>query len=537
MEGRIFSLLDEPWILATSIEGESLVLSLTEVFGKAHKIKALSGEMPAQDVAIIRLLLGVLYAVVTRSDEYRQARESVDNELPLKIWKEIWEKKCFSSKEIYTYLHKYQNRFYLIHPERPFYQVAKLGKGTDYKAYKLIGDIAQGERSTVSNGKRLFKYRSDRSIQSIGYAEAARWLIYINAFDDASGKPTVRGGKYPAVGPGWLGKLGVVYATGGSLFETLMLNLSLLDRNKNLWEDGQATWELSIPRTDERSEIPLPNNPISLLTMQSRRISLTLDKSGISGFRALGGDFFQEENSFTELMTTWRLDKSDESKYKPKRHDASKQLWRDFTTLFSEAEDTVLRPGIIEWLTTLGYHGAISSGYVQIRAVSVNYASAQRSAVKDSWEDTISFNASLLSAIGEDWVQCIPKILKTTEQLVNTLGFLAADIAMALGDIDGVVKSQSTKEEAYFRLNMPFRDWLAAIDPSVDSIDEARKSWLATVEGIIRDLGNELISQAGARTFVGREVGQDKKELYTAPKAYKKFQGKIRYMLKEGLSV
>jgi len=141
MEDKIFSLLDEPWIVVTNIEGEPLVLSLTEVFSHAHKIKALSGEMPTQDVAILRLLLGVLYAVVTRSDEYRQARESEegeDNELPLDIWKNLWEKKCFSSTEIFAYLQEFHDRFYLIHPERPFYQVPTLEKGSSYKASNMI---------------------------------------------------------------------------------------------------------------------------------------------------------------------------------------------------------------------------------------------------------------------------------------------------------------------------------------------------------------------------------------------------------------
>ena len=535
MMEKAFNLLDEPWILATSIQGEPVTLSLTDIFTQAHKLKALSGEMPAQDIAILRLLLGVLYAVVTRMDEYRQAQEEGDDKLPIVIWKELWDKGRFSDDEIITYLHRYHENFYLIHPERPFYQVHNLDKGASYKAYKLIGDISQGEVTSVSNGKRLFKYRSDRLIQSIGYTEAARWLIYINSFDDASGKPSVRKTSMPSVGPGWLGKLGIIYATGDTLFETLMLNLSLLDRNENLWEDGLATWELETPRIGERTEIPLPNNQISLLTMQSRRIALTYTNESITGFRALGGDFFQEENAFSELMTLWKHDVNDKTKYKPKCHDATKQLWRNFSALFSNTKDGTPRPGIIEWLTTLEYEEAIVSRHVQIRSVSVSYASAQRSATKDAWEDTITINACLLSAIGEKWVERIPSLLETTDRLTNTLGVLAADIAMLLGDRDGSIYRQAAKEDAYFRLDIPFRCWLISIDPQLHYLDETCKVWLDTAQNILLNLGKELITQAGTRAYIGREVEQKKKKIqYSSPEAYKKFRWNIQKHIKEG---
>lgn len=55
----------------------------------------------------------------------------------------------------------------------------------------------------------------------------------MNGYDDTSAKPKGKG--LPSVGAGWLGKLGYIQAQGNNLFETLMLNLTLLKDGVELW--------------------------------------------------------------------------------------------------------------------------------------------------------------------------------------------------------------------------------------------------------------------------------------------------------------
>ena len=70
----------------------------------------------------------------------------------------------------------------------------------------------------------------------LGFAEAARWLLYINAFDDTSAKPKGKG--LPSPGVGWLGRLGLITGVGNNLFETLLLNLVLIkDGNMSFGEN------------------------------------------------------------------------------------------------------------------------------------------------------------------------------------------------------------------------------------------------------------------------------------------------------------
>lgn len=129
----------------------------------------------------------------------------------------MWTLGHLPEKPIYDYLESYRERFWLFHPTRPFWQVPTAAIGTQYTAAKLNGELSES-----SNKVRLFPVRTGEDKSTVSYAEAARWLLYVNGFDDTSAKPKGKG--LPSTGAGWLGKLGLITAKGDNLFETLMLN-------------------------------------------------------------------------------------------------------------------------------------------------------------------------------------------------------------------------------------------------------------------------------------------------------------------------
>ena len=51
----------------------------------------------------------------------------------------------------------------------------------------------------------MFAVRGGESKSQLTYAEAARWLLFINGFDDASAKTKVKG--LPSLTVGWIGRL------------------------------------------------------------------------------------------------------------------------------------------------------------------------------------------------------------------------------------------------------------------------------------------------------------------------------------------
>lgn len=63
-----FNLIKEPWILVVTKQAKVDELSLTDAILQSHKYVDLAGEMPAQDIAVLRVCLTVLYRTFYRYD-------------------------------------------------------------------------------------------------------------------------------------------------------------------------------------------------------------------------------------------------------------------------------------------------------------------------------------------------------------------------------------------------------------------------------------------------------------------------------------
>ena len=527
MDEKRFNLLDEPWIRVMTDTGDIHEVSLLEGYRDAHRLMRLSGELPTQDVAVFRLLLSILYTVISRYDingEFSPIKEPSD---AINRWCALWEKKQFPYEVIGDYLRQYHDRFYLFHPKRPFYQISEMTKATYYTACKLNGAISES-----GNKIRLFSQRSGQQKDFLEYAEAARWLLHINAFDDTAGKSPREEGKkkLPSPGTGWLGKLGLVMAVGDTLFETLLLNLVMLPDGENItWGEGIPVWELAEPRRGERTKIEVPKNPSELLTVQSRRLLLDRVGDRVVGYSLLGGDFFAKENVFVEQMTVWRYGKSNDDKqekYRPYRHDPSRQLWRDFPALLVQSENQ-RRPGVVNWLAKLMSEQRIIRKQFQFMTIGVAYG-AKDCSLEDVFSDSITMNASVLKRLRNAWIHRISEELLVTSKLVEELGRLALNIRKAAGDKGAEGQIEVLKEQAYFRLDQPFRRWLSNLDPETDDLDDVCDDWWRQARAITLELGRKTVDQAGAKAFIGRTVkekrrGKEMQVKYSAPDAYNWF--------------
>ncbi|MCL5981577.1 MAG: type I-E CRISPR-associated protein Cse1/CasA [Firmicutes bacterium] len=520
MPEKEFNLLHEPWIQVIKPDGAAQEVSLLELFRRAPEWRGLAGELPTQDVAVLRQLLAILHAVFGRYDLDGSYDPPSSPAAALKRWKAIWYLGRFPIRIIEDYLLHFEDRFWLFHPEHPFYQVAGLDKATDYTAAKLNGELSES-----GNKLRLFPQRTGGGKSRLRYSEAARWLLYVNAFDDTSAKPTKRKMGLPSPGAGWLGKLGLITAVGDSLFQTLMLNLVFLKDGENeLWGKEMPIWEQPV-KADERTRITLPDNPSELLTLQSRRLKLKREGDSVVGFSLVGGDFFSKENAFAEQMTVWRnaaKKETDPPEYHPKRHDPARQIWREFSTLIAQGE-SMRRSGVVNWLARLKADKLILQSYLCFQTTAVKYGDKDFF-VDDVFSDSISLNAGLLTALGLDWVNRIIDELETTEKLVQQMGRLAQNLAKAAGNADGKRQKEVAKEQAYFRLDIPFRKWLETINPERDEMVTVCDQWWEQARRTVRDLGKELVEQAGPKAFVGRVLTENKKEQrYTAPEAFNRF--------------
>lgn len=523
-----YNLIDEPWLLVMQEDHTTVPVSIRELFAHAHEYRSLAGELPTQDIVLLRLLIAILYAVFLRRDVDGKpspltAEEGARAKTAKKRWAELWRRGQFPMEVVGAYLDSVHERFWLFHPERPFYQVAGMDSGTAYGAAKLNGVLSES-----TNKKRLFTNVNGQAKESLSFAEAARWLPYVIAFDDTSSKPKQKG--LPSPGAGWLGKLGLIYAQGDNLFQTLMLNLALLKDGTYLWEDSWAPWELPEVRTQEREEIPLPSSPIALYTLQSRRICLMHDADRVTGYLLLGGDFFPKENAYSEQMTFWNpLPDKNKDGHQPKRHQQGKQLWREFASFMGQknSENGHL-PGIVQWLAALRYDEILQGMTANCRIASVQYGDKDFF-VTDVFEDQLSFSIDLLSELGEAWCVRVKEEVTLAEQLAGYLGYLADDLRKAGGSVPEAAK---VKEDFYYQIDMPFRAWLRGIDPIRDTDHDALVClWRQQEQKILHGVARALVDQAGSQAFVGRTETdkKTKKEIrYCAPECYDRFCAMVR---------
>lgn len=529
-----FNLLDEPWVRVLCPDCSVREVSLTDALLHAHEYKGLAGELPTQDVAVLRLLLAVLHTVFWDHDVDGAAVPLTDPNMALVRWRGLWRQGQFPEQPIRDYLVAWHEHFWLFHPERPFWQAPDAKKGTDFGAKKLNGEIVEGEHKI-----RLFSSYSAEGKEELSYAQAARWLVYTNGFDDTAAKPKIKvlpnGEKPKSMKEGWLGRLGLVLAKGDTLFETLMLNLVLLADGEKVWRQPRPYWEQANPNYGERNEIPVPDNAAELLTLQSRRIILKREGQKVVSYSLLGGDFFESQNAFCEQMTVWEKQtdkKSGVVSFEPKKHKSAIQFWREFPTVFQSQEKN---PGIVQWIVKLQTARILDRNrMIRFEIVGMRYDGTSSHTVEDTFSDSLTFHAALLDELGRRWRRKITDEIDRCEELAKAVGNLAKNLDIAASDPDHAGKKNSAKaarEQFYFRLDQPFRRWLCDIDPAWDS-ETAEKhisQWRADAKRIAQTLGRQLVDQSGSAAFIGRMIKSsgskvsDKETYYSAPKVYNWF--------------
>lgn len=553
MEQMEFNLLDEPWIRVMTENCTVVERSLMQVLLNSHRYQRLAGELPTQNVALLRLLLAILQTVFYRVDPEGEDDPIEDRAAAIRRWQALWNAGRFPVQPIRTYLETWKDRFWLFHPEHPFYQVPAAAVGTKFKASKLNGELSESAHKT-----RLFPLRDGEEKETLSYAEAARWLVTLIGFDDSASTK-----KETGTGTGWLGDRVNVYAIGENLFETLMLNLVFLKDGRYVWAENMPAWEQPTMTTAKKREIPLPDNQAELLTLQSRRLILSREENRVTGFSSTGGDFFGKEgrvNAFSEQMTLWRAGKTPKNavpQFVPASVDPWRQMWRDFEVILGRREDTHI-PGVVAWLTELRRKNVIPRKYVHIASVGVTYDS-KKGSIADIISDHLDFQMSLLDAAGELWIVLVGGEIHLIDKVARALGALAEGLYLAQGgQLDGAGKKarQSQRDEGmrllYAAVDLPFREWLAHIGAQHGDDENTRaqeqQCWRSIVFRIADNLGREMVRDAGTAAFTGRWIvnemaetngrfftktnGEPKSVFYSSPTEYNRYLNNLKSLLK-----
>ena len=524
-----FNLLTEPWVRVRRPDNTVQEVSLTDALLHAQDYVDLAGEMPTQDAAMLRLLLAVLFTVFSRVNVEGEPEPFEEEDDALARWGDLWQLGHFPEQPLRDYLEQWKDRFWLFHPTHPFWQVPGAEIGTACSAAMLNGEMIESK-----NKLRLFPLYAGQSKERLSYPQAARWLLSVNGFDDTSLKPKEK--NLPSISVGWLGSLGYIQALGNNLYETLMLNLTLLKDGREYWSENRPCWELETPRSAERTKIPCPDDPAQLLTLQSRRLLLHRTEEMVDGYFALGGDFFSKENAFAEQMTVWRnvAKKNEPAVFVPCRHDPARQFWREFPAVF--CQDSGHRPGVVRWTEKLQEQrlGILDSRQkIHFRIVGVLYATQNH--IEDIFSDSLTFQVGLLDELSCKWQERIVREINNCEKAAQCVGYLAQDIAIAAGNKNENVGG-SVRAQFYFAVDQPFRLWLQKIDANQKNYDEMELRWQAQARNIAEKLGKQMVMEAGNAALKGHRIEVEKTKktenksktiLYTSPRAYNIFRAKL----------
>lgn len=533
-----FNLVDMPWIKVRWLDERVEEVSLQQVLNESDQILELAGESNTQNAAVLRWLLAITITLLYRFSEEGVLKPLEDESEALERWKAVWDNRKFSEKAVNDYLKKFYDKFWLISDDHPFMQTDAACKGTEYATGKLDGCLLES-----SNKPRLFQMKYGQFKNEIGLADASRWLINLNAFDDTSAKASKEykeSSEKKSPGAGWLGKLGLVFAKGETLFETLMLNSILLNRDLELYNSPYPAWENETPSFVERREINLPDNLPELLTLSSRRIRLKINENGnVTGYFVIGGDFFQKENAFIEPFTMWRKKggKKDKAEYVPARHTPGRQIWRDFGNIVPKTENMDKVPGIMKWISILETEDILPDDYfITLETPSVFYGDKDFF-VQDLGSQNMTLYGSLLKDKGVDWREEIENQISKIDKLAFATGILAKEVALSEGKTGEQLNDDLNygKNLAYHDIDRPFQLWISQIAPTENNIssemlEQVREKWESTARRLAAELLAQVVKKSGAlmnkNALLGRSIKSenDDQKVISLPDAEMKFR-------------
>lgn len=321
-----YDLTQEPWLPVITQNGLYCELSLLEMFEQWGTLRELQADNPPTTLALHRFLLALLHRV------YEGPKDE-------EHWEEI---KADNGEQVLDYLQAHQERFDLLHPDRPFMQDPTLTvdmAGEIYQAYVLHGN----------NTSTVFCHEHQWSGDSLAIPAAARLVLRLHVFD-VGGRKTgspVSAGVIPTM------DAANVLVRGNSLKETLLLNLMQYDGEEKPFEvygEDLPAWEREPQPAKER----VPAGYVDYLTFQWRRVRLFWAGDRAINVAVHGGDRLPKIHSpadYEMAIAYAKNPKKPNDRYTV-RLNLSRSLWRD-SAAFLQSSETGTCPRMISWLAEL----------------------------------------------------------------------------------------------------------------------------------------------------------------------------------------
>jgi len=517
-----FNLLQEPWIRVMRPDCSIEEVSLPDALLHAHEYSGLGGELPTQNAAILRLLLATLHAVFERVNGAGKACPIEEADDAYERWEELWKAGCFPEAPLKEYFRNQQENFWLFHPTKPFWQISNIpaGVGTQSEpVQKLNGAISES-----NNTVRLFSERDANEKTKMTNAEMARWLVCMNQYDDNTLKT--------GLGVAFLGSFVAITAVGNTLFETLMLNFVLLDRDREPWEKIEdASWEQNVKYSENIRKIAYPNDPVKAMSYHSRFGKLEWVDGTLKYISPKGGICY-EQISKNEQMCIWKRDSKTEESLTI-RSLGGREVWREFNSIIA---DDNLHSLLVDWHKNLLKNNRLKNNtLLHYSFVEIVYDKKHHSTVENILSDSLSLHSNLLTELGKPYRLRISDIIARCDNVANNVGKLAWDLFLAAGgDIEKKDRpcEKMAREQFYYAVDVPFRKWLASLDANdtADVREQRISDWCQECDKIAQIQAEKMVQDAGRSAYIGKMVSRpkEKKIYYSSSLAMQWFQGRMK---------
>ena len=540
-----FNLCHEPWIPVLYVSGQTQEVSLKQLFDESNSIRKIHSGDATTDVAILGVAVAIFFrAVLENTEEY--------GELYREPKKWIQNISSGGSEQLYfvqDYLKKYQDRFNLFDAERPFMQVADL--------HTSKGEVKPVSRLVLDSESEYFSMRAEQALTSLSYAEAARYLVTVQAYDysgiksGAVGDPRVKGGRGYPIGVGWYGATGKIIIHGENLIETLLycidyeqlLNVEKVKgKSHRIALQDKPVWERELPDTaapraykggdpTKYKDEPAPAAGMcEILTWQSRRVRLFPENGRVTGVLVSNGDKWLDRNTYTDPLTAYRFSKNQSTQthyvWMPQTHSAERTLWRGadaLLTRLSSSQEKQNKPAtVIRQISSGKYFSPDTKTKIQL--VGMVYGT-QSSIVEETIDESVTLELGILTEQGAEISAMVRDNIQLTMDAAIALGQYTGNLLRAAGK--EYEFRPSVTESILHRMEDEFRSWLADLSVSDDVSAQAAK-WQSKVRRILESEADQLAVSAGPKAAIGTIYDE---QLYNTAKARRQFGGRLYKLL------
>ncbi|MFY1681639.1 type I-E CRISPR-associated protein Cse1/CasA [Micromonospora sp. WMMD730] len=388
-----FNLTEQPWLPVVRMDGTRDELDLVELLTDAHLLRRILGQTPPMTAALHRLVLAFMHRAYGPASEVE--------------WAELWRAERLPTPKVLA------DRFELFDAERPFLQCPAVAGVAASSAAKLVPHRAVGNNTT------LFDHTTASAEVRLTPAEAARWLVTLQAYDPGGMKTPYRKDKASQAAPA--NAMGMVLVEGGTLKETLLLNLMPYcpddEAPRSTGVDDRPAWEAAPPgpEPDQRH----PEGWTDLLTWPARRVWLVprqidgstyVDRVVITPGTRLAGEPQDQEwmaahrrsKSKKGRTTKGRSTKPTYGPWYPLRLQEHRGIWRFSQELLlapiGSEERHWQRPLTLDHVARMVMDGVIPRHAVYTLRVFGQQLDSKGSVVQQSLEETVAMPVALLRA-------------------------------------------------------------------------------------------------------------------------------------------